>query len=57
LGTNLFEGGMDPSTWGAGEWITVLVGGYVVASLVFTTKTAARATRRKGAAVRKALKA
>jgi hypothetical protein len=56
FGTSLFESS-DPSTWGWGEWATILVGGYVVLSVFDTTKRAARATHRKSKAVRKALAA
>ena len=56
FGTSLFESS-DPSTWGLGEWASIAVGGYIVVSVLFTTRTAARATHRKGKAVGKALKA
>lgn len=57
LGTGLFAGGLDPSTWGIGEWLTVLFGGYVALSLFHTTATTTRAVRRKSRAVRKAMAA
>jgi len=38
LGSGLFTGGFDPSTWGAGEWAVVVVGAYVAWSVFFTTK-------------------
>lgn len=56
FGTSLFESG-DPSTWGWGEWATVGVGAYIVFSVLFTTKSVARASHRKGRAVGKALRA
>jgi hypothetical protein len=40
-GLGLFDGGLDPSTWGLPEWGVVLLGGYMVISTVFTTKRAA----------------
>lgn len=38
LGSGLFEGGFDPSTWGPAEWAVVALGGYVAWSVFFTTK-------------------
>lgn len=38
----LFESGMDISSWGWMEWAAVLGGVYVLSSVLFTTKTAAR---------------
>jgi hypothetical protein len=42
LGTGLFSGGLDLSTWGAGEWITILAGVWVLYSVFHTTAGAAR---------------
>jgi len=56
LGTSLFQSS-DMSTWGAGEWAAIILGGYVVISVFSTTKRTARAVHRKGKAVRKALAA
>lgn len=38
LGSGLFSGGFDVSTWGAGEVIALLFGAYIVYSLTSTTK-------------------
>jgi hypothetical protein len=57
FGTGLFAGGFDPATWGMGEYVALLFGGYMVFSLFHTTTVATRATRRKSRAVRKALAA
>ena len=37
-GMGLFDSGFDPSTWGIGEWATVLGGLYVVFAVFSTTK-------------------
>lgn len=55
-GMGLFDGGLDPSTWGAAEWGIVVIGAYAAYSMLFTTKAAARATRRKATGVRKGIK-
>ncbi len=34
FGTGLFAGGLDPSTWGVGEWSVVAVGGYVAVQVI-----------------------
>ncbi len=39
-GLGLFDGGLDPSTWGPAEIAIVALGGYMVISTVFTTKRA-----------------
>lgn len=57
FGTGLFAAGIDPSTWGIGEWAAVLLGGYMLLSVFHTTTTATRAARRKGKAVRRAVSA
>ena len=41
LGTGLFSGGLDFSTWGAGEYITILGGIWVLYSVFHTTGQAA----------------
>lgn len=41
-GLGYFDGGFDPSTFGAAEWATVAVAGYMLFSTVFTTRAAAR---------------
>ena len=56
FGSSLFES-TDPSTWGWGEWTAIAAGGYLLISVLSTTKRAARASVRKGRAVRKALAA
>ena len=46
LGTGLFSGGMDLSTWGAGEAITVGLGLYVLYAVFATGRShAARVSR------------
>ena len=40
-GLGLFDS-MDPTTWGWQEWLTVGVGGYMLTSIFFTGKRAAR---------------
>ena len=37
-GMGLFDSGFDPTTWGIGEWATVLGGLYVVFAVFSTTK-------------------
>ena len=44
-GMGLFESGMDFSAWGWQEWLVVGLGGYVLTSMFFTTKRAARRLR------------
>jgi len=56
LGTGLFTSS-SPADWGPGEWAVVVIGGYIVASTVFTTNQGVAAAKRKGRAVRKALRA
>jgi hypothetical protein len=41
-GLGLFDGGLNPSTWGWPELAIVFLGGYMVFSTVFTTGRAAR---------------
>lgn len=41
-GMGLFESGIDFSSWGWQEWFAVAIGGYVITSMFFTTKRAAR---------------
>lgn len=50
-GMGLFDTGLDFSGWGWQEWGIALLGGYMVASTLFTTKRAARAA---GDSVRRA---
>ena len=42
LGTGLFSGGTDLSTWGAGEYGVLATAAYMLYSTVFTTRAAAR---------------
>jgi len=56
LGTGLFAGGLDPSTWGAGEYVAVAAGLYVLFSVFSQTKRTTRTTRRVSAAMRKAIR-
>jgi len=56
-GMGLFDTGMDTSGWGLPEYAAIGIGLYVLSSVLFTTKTAARSVHRKSKAVRKALKA
>lgn len=57
-GMGLFESGLDYTQWGVAEWGAVIVGGYLVMSLVgdaFSTKRAVgqyTAKRRKRASIR-----
>ena len=41
-GLGLFESGMDISGWTWQEWLVVGLGGYVLTSMFFTTRRAAR---------------
>ena len=41
-GMGLFDSGMDISQWTWQEWFVVGLGGYVVVSMFFTTRRAAR---------------
>lgn len=47
LGTGLFAGGLDLSTWGAGEYVTAAAGAYVLFSVLSTGKRHAQTARRK----------
>lgn len=40
-GLGLFDSGVDFTGWGLGEWATILLGAYVVGSVLFTSKRAA----------------
>lgn len=42
LGTGLFSGGMDTSTWGAGEYAMLAIGAYALYSMLVTTERGAR---------------
>lgn len=44
-GMGLFDGGLDPSSWGWQEWAVVGVGGYVLTSIFFTGRRAVRQVR------------
>lgn len=50
MGTGLFAGGTDLSTWGAGEYVTVGIGAYALYSLFSTGKRHAGTVRRKASA-------
>ena len=41
-GMGLFDSGMDFTSWTWQEWMVVGLGGYVVVSMLFTTRRAAR---------------
>ena len=45
LGTGLFSGGMDLSTWGAGEFAVAAVGVFALYSMLVTTKSGIRRGR------------
>lgn len=47
LGTGLFEGGLDLSTWGAPEYVAAGIGVYTLFSLFSTGKRHGQAVRRK----------
>ena len=57
LGTGLFVNGMDPSTWGVGEYAVLGVGVFALFSMFDTGRRGVTTARRKGRAVRKALAA
>jgi hypothetical protein len=50
MGTGLFVGGMDPSTWGAGEYVVLAIGAFALYSMLETSK---RGARRVGARAKK----
>ena len=54
FGTGLFSGGLDVSNWTMWEYGTLGIGAYLLFSIFHTTKTVARATRRKVRAVTRA---
>ena len=54
FGTGLFSGGLDVSNWTMWEYGTLGIGAYLLFSIFHTTKTVARATRRKVRAVARA---
>lgn len=57
-GMGLFDNGItDIASWGLPEYLTAGLGLYVLGSVLFATKSTARAVHRKGKAVRKALRA
>lgn len=41
-GMGLFESGFDFTSWTWQEWFVIGIGGYVITSMLFTTKRAAR---------------
>ena len=41
-GLGLFDSGMDFTAWGWQEWFAVGIGGYVLTSMLFTTRRAGR---------------
>ena len=43
--STLFSGGLDPSTWGPGEWLIVGLAGYVLYSVFSTTRRGAASLR------------
>jgi hypothetical protein len=47
LGTGLFSGGMDLSTWGVGEYLVLAFGAYAVYSLVSDVGKGARNVRKR----------
>ena len=46
LGTGLFAGGLNPSTWGIGEWSVVAVGGFLTVKLLGSNPTIQRSTKK-----------
>ena len=50
LGTGLFTGGMDLSTWGAGEVAVLALGAFALYSMMSTTR---RGAQRAGATARR----
>ena len=56
-GLGLFDSGLDVSTWGIGEWACVAGGAYLLMAMFQTTRKASAAVRRKGKAMRRAIRA
>lgn len=54
LGTGLFSGGLDFSTWGPGEIGVAAVGAWMLYSTLFTTRHAVGQARRKISAFHRA---
>ena len=54
LGTGLFAGGFNVSTWGPAEVVTAAAGVYVLYSVFFTTRAGVRRGHRKVSAFRRA---
>lgn len=55
-GLGLFDGGLDFSTWGVGEWAAVGVGAFALYSMFSTSKRGYRAAREGVKSTRRALK-
>jgi hypothetical protein len=45
FGTGLFVSS-DPSTWGMGEWATVIIGGYLAINVITDAQSAGRGARK-----------
>jgi hypothetical protein len=56
-GMGLFDSGMDVSTWGYGEWACVAGAAYVVVAMLGTARRGVSAVKRKGKAMRRAVRA
>lgn len=55
-GLGLFDGGLDPSTWGVGEFAAVGLGAFALFSMFSTTKRGYRAAREGVKGARRSLK-
>jgi hypothetical protein len=53
LGTGLFAGGLDVSTWGAGEFAVAAFGVFALYSMLFTSRHAAESVRSRVGKVKK----
>ena len=56
-GLGLFDYGMDISQWGVGEWACVAGGAYLLVAMLGTTRRGMGAVKRKGKAMRRAIRA
>ena len=53
-GLGLFDSGLDFNGWGFGEWAVLIIGGYALVSMLFTTSRGVSAVRRLPGERRKA---
>jgi hypothetical protein len=53
LGTGLFAGGLDTSTWGAGEFAVLAIGAYALYSMLVTTKRGVQRARVRGKKIKR----